>query len=107
LHEAGSPQFRLDLWRQVFDSKTYKEFFYLHEEEVWHYVLPVTAETAINRACSKSYIAALSGDERMRVKADIGAILEEGQDKAWIDESCGIFEYPYQTRVVVANRRTT
>ena len=107
MHEAGTPQFRLNLWRQVFDSEVYQECFSPHEEKVWCYALPVTAEVVVNRACSKSYISVLSDDERTSVKTDVGAIVEQGQDKIWIDESRDIFEYPYQTLVVIAKRRLT
>ena len=104
-HEAGTPQFRLNLWRQVFDSNVYRKHFYPPEENVWYYSLPGTLEIAVNRACSKSYIAVLSSVERACVKREVEAIVEDGQDKVWIDESQGLFEYPYQTLVVIVNRR--
>jgi hypothetical protein len=107
IHEAGTPQFRLNLWRQVFDSKVYQKLFSPHEEQIWSYGLPVTAEVAVNRACSKSYISVLSAGERFAVKVDVAAIVAKGQEKIWIDESCGIFEYPYQTLAVIAKRQAT
>jgi hypothetical protein len=72
---------------------------------VWSYAIPATLEIATNRACSKSYIAVLPDAERASVKKDVEDIVKKGEDKVWIDESRGIFEYPYQTLVVIVNRR--
>lgn len=104
-HEQGSPQFRLGLWRQTFDTDSYKKFFEPQEEKVWSYKLPVTLGIALDRASSKSYIAVLSEDEHAQVKTDVKTILERGEGMVWMDESKGIFEYPYQTLVVVARKK--
>jgi hypothetical protein len=39
------------------------------------------------------------------VKEDLATILKKGDGKVWINESEGIFEYPYKTDVVVARRK--
>ncbi|KAG5650771.1 hypothetical protein H0H81_011110 [Sphagnurus paluster] len=104
-HEEGSPQFRLGLWRQVFDTNSYQQFFLPPVEKTWHYVLQTTAENAVDRASSKSYIAILPEVEKAEVQRDVRNIVLKGDGKVWIDEEKGIFEYPYQTLVVVALKK--
>jgi hypothetical protein len=104
-HEAGTPQFRRNLWRDAFETATYQKHFESPIEKVWSYALPTTAEMALDRACSKSYIAVLPEDEKASVIQDVKAILNRGEDKLWTDESQGMFEYPYQTFVITANQK--
>jgi hypothetical protein len=47
----------------------------------------------------------LSEDEKASVAADIKDIVERGDDKDWIDESKGVFEYPYKTYVVISRKK--
>jgi hypothetical protein len=104
-HERGTPQFRLNLWRQTFDTPAYKELFQPPEEQVWSYVLPGTLQVVLERAYSKSYIAILPEHERAEVREDVKNIVLKGEDKVWIDESQGIFEYPYKTWAIVAKKK--
>lgn len=91
------------LWRDTFDTTSYHKFFKLPEEQTWDHVLEATKESVVTRALSKSYIAILPEDTKLRVKIDLGKIIDQG-DKVWIDESEGTFEYPYTTWVVVARK---
>ncbi|KAG6898378.1 hypothetical protein C0992_009053 [Termitomyces sp. T32_za158] len=102
-HEQGTPQFRLNLWRQCFETASYRRFFQPPVEKIWSYVLPTTADAVVDRATSKSYIAVLHPTEKEEVQADVRRIVDKGEDKVWIDEGKGIFEYPYQVFVVVAH----
>lgn len=104
-HEQGTPQFRLGLWRQAWDTPSYKKFFQPPEEKEWIYHLPGTLDIVTNRALSKSYIAVLSDEGKRSVVNDIKEIIERGEDKVWIDEKQGIFEYPYRTYVVIAQKK--
>ncbi|KAI0780852.1 S-adenosyl-L-methionine-dependent methyltransferase [Trametes elegans] len=104
-HENGSPQFRLGLWRAAFETTTYGQKFEPQEEKIWEYVLPATRDIAIERACSKSYIQLLSPEEREKVIKDIDAILQRKDGLKWIDEEKGIFEYPYQTFLVISRKK--
>lgn len=104
-HEAGTPQFRLNLWRQAFDTSSYQESFHPPQEKVWTYNLPATVDITVERACSKSYIAVLSDDQKSKVVDDVKAILEEGEGKVWTDENQGVFEYPYKCCVVVSHKK--
>lgn len=104
-HEAGTPQFRLGLWRATFSTPSYQANFEPQEENVWDYVLEGTRDIVVDRACSKSYIAVLSPEDRQKAISDIDAILERKDGLKWIDESEGIFEYPYQTFLVIARKK--
>ena len=103
-HEKGTPQFRLGLWRQAFDTPSYKKFFQPPEESQWEYTLPGTLDIVTDRALSKSYITILSEEEKTSVKVDIKGIVERGDGMVWKDEKEGVFEYPYKTYVVLSKR---
>ena len=85
------------LWRQFFDAPSYQDSFGTAEETKWKYVLPATTEGVIVRALSKSYISALSEGERNKVADNLRNILETEQ-KTWVNEEEGVFEYPYVAR---------
>ena len=104
-HEQGTPQFRLFLWRQAFDTASYKQFFLPHVEKVWPYVLGTTLENTIDRASTKSYVAVLPEDAKAEVRKDVAGIVEKGEDKVWIDKEKGTFEYPYNSYIVIAHKR--
>ncbi|KAJ8483272.1 hypothetical protein ONZ51_g4819 [Trametes cubensis] len=104
-HESGTPQFRLGLWRATFSTPSYLANFEPQEENVWDYVLHGTRDIVVNRACSKSYIAVLNPEEKQKVIEDIDAILQRKEGLVWIDEAQGIFEYPYQTFLVIAKKK--
>ncbi|RPD66213.1 S-adenosyl-L-methionine-dependent methyltransferase [Lentinus tigrinus ALCF2SS1-7] len=104
-HEQGSPQFRLGLWRAAFSTPSYQANFEPQEENVWDYILPGTRDIVVERACSKSYITVLSPQDRQKVIEDIEAILQRKEGLNWIDESKGVFEYPYQTFLVIAKKK--
>jgi hypothetical protein len=104
-HEGGTPQFRHNFWRELFEVQSYQKDFESPKEKVWSYALPTTAEIAVDRACSKSYIAVLSEGAKTSVKEDVKRIVDRGNDKVWVDEDQGVFEYPYKTFVVIANRK--
>lgn len=103
-HENGTPQFRLNLWRQIFDTPSYKKFFVSPLEKDWSYTLPGTIDIVLDRASSKSYVAILPEDEKTKVREDVRTIVERGEDKVWTDEAQGVFEYPYKTYVVIAHK---
>lgn len=102
-HEVGTPQFRHNFWRELFKVQSYQKDFESPKEKVWSYSLPTTAEVVVDRACSKSYIAVLTEGEKTSVKEDVKRIVDRGNDKVWVDEDQGVFEYPYRTFVVIAN----
>lgn len=104
-HESGTPQFRLGLWRQAFDTLSYQQSFLPPSENTWSYVLHATVDTVLDRAATKSYIAVLPEDEKLQVQSFLKAVVEKGDDKIWIDETKGIFQYPYKCFVVVSQKK--
>lgn len=69
------------------------------------YHLDTSEQICVNRALSKSYISILPPDEKERVCEDIKAIVARGDGRVWIDESQGVFEYPYKTLVVLSRKK--
>ncbi|KAJ6481287.1 S-adenosyl-L-methionine-dependent methyltransferase [Mycena vitilis] len=104
-YENGAPQYRLGLWRQAYDTPAYQTAFEPAEEKTWTARLPATLEIVLDRASSKSYMAILPDDEKAKVRDELAAIVERGEDKVWQDEKAGIFEYPYKSEVVIARRK--
>ena len=104
-YEQGSPQFRLGLWRNVFKAASYDKLFEPAEETQWSFALHSTEDKVVDRVFSKSYIAVLPDNERQKVKASVKSIVDRGEGKVWVDESSGVFEYPYQTFAVVIRRK--
>jgi hypothetical protein len=104
-HENGTPQFRLGLWRQTFDTPPYQRAFLPPIEKSWPYTLPATVDTAVDRAASKSYIAVLPEDEKAEALSSVKMIVQKGEDKVWIDEAKDLFEYPYKCYVVVSQKK--
>jgi len=64
----------------------------------------VTTEGVISRALSKSYISVLPEGGRKKVAGNLRDIFETEQ-KTWISEAEGLFEYPYETTVVTVKRK--
>lgn len=54
----------------------------------------------IDRVLSKSYIAVLDEEEKAKLITRVQQIVQKGEDKIWIDEKAGVFQYPYQTHLV-------
>jgi hypothetical protein len=74
-------------------------------EKVSPYVLETTLENTVDRASTKSYVAVLSEDARAEVRKNVAGIVEKGEDKVWIDEEQGTFEYPYNSYIVIAHKK--
>ncbi|KZT26356.1 S-adenosyl-L-methionine-dependent methyltransferase [Neolentinus lepideus HHB14362 ss-1] len=104
-HESGTPQFRLGLWRQTFNTPNYQSIFQPPIEKTWDRSLPGTLEIAIDRACSKSYIAVLPEAEKKKVVEDVTEIVKRGDDMTWQEKEKGVFDYPYRTYVVIWKKK--
>ena len=104
-HEKGTPQFRLGLWRAWSSAPGFKENFESPEETTWAYNLLGSEKIVVDRACSKSYIALLGPEDKQKVVDDIDKIIKQKDNFKYIDEEKGIFEYPYQTFLVIARKK--
>lgn len=103
--EQGTPQFRLGLWRALFETQSFENLFQPQKERSWCYSLVSSLDIVTDRAMSKSYVAVQPEDIKARTKADIVEIVQRGDEKQWIDKDKGLFEYPYRTLVVVFQRK--
>lgn len=70
-------------------------------EHYWKRSIEATEESVINRVLSKSYIAVLSDEDRVKLMAVLREVVQRGVGKIWVDEAKGIFRYPYQTDLVI------
>ncbi|KAG0557771.1 hypothetical protein KC19_11G156200 [Ceratodon purpureus] len=103
-HEAGSPQYRLGLWRRPFEEpemvKEVSKMFQLpiQERQISHSVS--NSRSAVwHRVLSKSYIAILSVEEKEELKKEVDQILA-GQDIHWDTEGDDqVLQYPYNTDI--------
>lgn len=103
--EQGTPQFRLGLWRAVFETQSFQNLFLPQKEQSWSYSLVGSLDVVTARAMSKSYVAVQPEDIKAKTKVDITEIVQRGDEKQWIDKDKGLFEYPYRTLVVVFQRK--
>ncbi|KAF8334181.1 S-adenosyl-L-methionine-dependent methyltransferase [Cantharellus anzutake] len=104
--EMGTPQYRLGLWRQTFDTEGYKKHFATKEELWLKRNLPTTDVGVIDRVLSKSHIAVLADERKHEIRTRIQAILTRGNDKVWINEAGAVFEYPYTTHLVIIKHKS-
>ncbi|KAI0273766.1 S-adenosyl-L-methionine-dependent methyltransferase [Gloeopeniophorella convolvens] len=103
--EQGTPQFRLGLWRALYETQPYQNLFQPPKEQTWSYSLVGSLEIVTDRVMSKSYIAVQPDDVKTQIKASVKEIIDRGDDRKWIAEDKGIFEYPYKTLAVVLRRK--
>ncbi|KJA14644.1 hypothetical protein HYPSUDRAFT_72456 [Hypholoma sublateritium FD-334 SS-4] len=104
-HEHGAPQFHHGHWRQTFDTVSYQKYFQPHEQKSWNYHTQGTRESVIDREFSKSYIAVLPQDKKATIQDPARKVVDDGAEKVWINESEGIFEYPYKADVLIAYKK--
>jgi len=64
----------------------------------------VTIEGVVARGLSKSYISVLPQEEQNKVEDSLRNVLGTEQ-KTWINEGEGAFEYPYETTLVTVRRK--
>ena len=83
------------LWRKVYETPSYLKFFKEPVEKTWSVVFPATADIAVNRASSKSYIAVLEEDEKSKVVNDVREIVARSEDQVWIDEGAAFWRCNY------------
>ncbi|OAX44702.1 S-adenosyl-L-methionine-dependent methyltransferase, partial [Rhizopogon vinicolor AM-OR11-026] len=104
VYEDGTPQFRLDLWRQTFSTPEYTSSFHPQEEKVWAYHIITSDQIVTERAQSKSYMTVLPPDDKAKVAEDIKVILQRGDGRIWINKEEGTYQYPYKTYLVVSRK---
>ncbi|KAI5123364.1 hypothetical protein M0805_001785 [Coniferiporia weirii] len=103
--ELNTPQFRLGLWRKVFDVPAYTKFFHPYEDTTFYHNITGTSDSVVERVFSKSYIAVQPEENKKAIREMVKEVVERGDDKVWIDEAQGVFEYPYNAFVYVLRRK--
>ena len=83
----------------------YKAYFEPHEELKFKHFVPTTEQGVLDRVHSKSYITQLSGPERERLDAQVHKAVQNDTTKVWLDKENGIFQYPYDTFLVVMKKK--
>lgn len=104
-HEAGSPQYRLGLWRRPFEepetAETVSKMFQLPiQERQMNHSLSNTKNGVWQRVLSKSYIAVLGAEQKEELKKEVDHVLA-GQDIHWDTRGDDqVLQYPYTTDIV-------
>ncbi|KAK9723395.1 hypothetical protein K7432_001955 [Basidiobolus ranarum] len=104
-HEKSSPQYRLGLWKKVFETEEYHHLFNpLNEVHLQREVLS-DKQTIWTRVSSKSYVASLDAEEKETLKKQILETLDKAQDIE-VDEATGHVKFPYVTDIIWCQKRT-
>ena len=78
-YEGDTPRYHSGNWRRVFPAKG---FVALEERQVHHAHKGNTEQVIIDRVMSTSFIAALSDDERTRIRRQLQALIEKTPELA-------------------------
>lgn len=104
-YEDGTPQFRLGLWRQTFETKSYQALFAPQKEHEHAYTLSANLDVVLNRALSKSYVAIRPDDVKSTIKEELTKIIQRGDGQVKSKENPAEFEFPYKTLAIVAKKK--
>ncbi|KAJ1563891.1 hypothetical protein HK096_010546 [Nowakowskiella sp. JEL0078] len=102
-YEEDTPQYRLGLWKNVFEGESGKEVGSLFTLPLKHTVIEHSMkvkdfESIWKRALTKSYMAVKNSSEQESIKKDIFAVLQASESSIVLDED-GMIVYPYVTEV--------
>ncbi|KAI8612534.1 S-adenosyl-L-methionine-dependent methyltransferase [Chytriomyces sp. MP71] len=104
MKEQGTPQYRLGLWKRVFEEDEVRTMFDLPLQSA-HFEHVVADKEAIwNRVLSKSYVSALSSGQQEDLRAKVMAVLEASDVEIEYDAE-GHLLYPYKTDVFVTFKK--
>ncbi|GAA5908864.1 hypothetical protein JCM6882_005470 [Rhodosporidiobolus microsporus] len=104
--EKDTPQYRLGYWRSIWDLPSFPRLFTSPEShDIFTRSLPTTEDLVVDRIFSKSYITALSDEERKGVEEKAREIVRRGEGKEWIEAKEGVFAYPYATDLFMTTRK--
>jgi len=102
-YDIGTPQFRLGLWRKMYEVPSFK-LFKEHKEQEVTWVLPTNVPRVVERTFTKSYIAVLPDEEKAKLRVKVTEAAEKGDGRVWIDEKEGTFEYPHKNLVAIIRK---
>jgi len=96
--ELDSPQFRLGLWKHVWEEDEAKSLFSQLQFEKVNHFLYSTKETIRQRILSKSYIACQAEEKQAEISMKLMQILEDAVDIDY--DQNGLVSFPYLTEMV-------
>jgi hypothetical protein len=91
VYEGDTPQYRLGIWRGIFDTPIYHERFHPATEFHLKRTVPTTEQGVVDRVLSKSYVTDLSSEKQAKLEASVRKIVQKGEGRVWIDKEKGIF----------------
>ncbi|KAF8509269.1 hypothetical protein JB92DRAFT_2947584 [Gautieria morchelliformis] len=103
--EGGTPQYRLGLWRKTFQTPSYLKYFEPPEEMIFKHIITGSLTRVLDRVYSKSFIAISSNETKEQIGKQVKEIVDRGDDKVWLDQKQGTFEYPYINTVIVMRKK--
>lgn len=103
--EADTPQYRHGYWKALYQEAEYDQLFTAPEHTAFRRSLPTNEDLVVDRVFSKSYITALSDEQRKELEIKLRDTVRRGDGKKWIDEKEGVFAYPYETDLFIARRK--
>ncbi|GJN90491.1 hypothetical protein Rhopal_003502-T1 [Rhodotorula paludigena] len=103
--EADTPQYRHGYWKVLYQEAEYDQLFTAPEHTAFRRSLPTNEDLVVDRVFSKSYITALSDEQRKELEIKLRDTVRRGDGKKWIDEKEGVFAYPYETDLFIARRK--
>eukprot|EP01116_Phalansterium_solitarium_P022338 TRINITY_DN7335_c0_g1_i1.p1 TRINITY_DN7335_c0_g1~~TRINITY_DN7335_c0_g1_i1.p1 ORF type:complete len:264 (-),score=99.72 TRINITY_DN7335_c0_g1_i1:8-799(-) len=100
VHEAGSPQYRLMLWKHAFDTQFARDSFAPLSDEHLAHSIACTKSMVWQRVLSKSYIANLDPASAEALRQQIYAMLERDVPQFAPDAATeATVDYPYTTDI--------
>ncbi|CAO1631734.1 unnamed protein product [Parajaminaea phylloscopi] len=108
-HENNTPQYRHRYWTSMYKEPALLDQFEIVEPKYYSRKLPTTVQGVKDRVLSKSYISMLPVEEQESLTKSIDDVFASTDDAAlqrvWIDKERGVFEYPYQTELLLFRRK--
>ncbi|OAE31028.1 hypothetical protein AXG93_1502s1300 [Marchantia polymorpha subsp. ruderalis] len=80
MYEMGTPQYRLGLWKKVWQTAEAEELFSKLEDAHFEHETLCTEDLVWGRVCSKSYVACQSDEVKARLREQVLAILKSADD---------------------------
>ncbi|KAL0489188.1 methyltransferase [Acrasis kona] len=100
-YEKGVPQYRTGEWKKMFEAPSFSKLFSSPIDKHITRSVQTTRDGVKERILSKSYITALTPDERSNVLQKVDEALDGAEGYKWVDRESGIFEYPYVTDLYI------
>ena len=103
--DSPSHSLAVGYWKNTLDSESAQTAFHPWTHDVYTQTLESTEQGVVDRVLSKSYITALSQEDRDNLVAEIRKIVQRGDGKVWIDQAQGIFGKRWAGRPVAGDGR--